>query len=196
MAAMPGRASLIMAAIPWPVRHRCRRRPPFPPPTGRPGRDAERRAPDQPAARRGDIPVGRADEHRPRATCDLISRSTGIRPAVGRLDGPIRNTSEWIDRPGRAQHHRMHLGAARVSSRSRSARRSATIARQTIVIAARRRRPARSGARRWVRAAPGQPDGSNWMFTKANGVLDLYRWLPWVSRRIAFDRQSRDPLRA
>ena len=25
--------------------------------------------------------------------------------------------------------------------------------------------------------------GSNWMFTKANGIIDLYRWLPWVSRR-------------
>ena len=32
--------------------------------------------------------------------------------------------------------------------------------------------------------------GSNWMFTKANGILDLYRWLPWVSRRIAFDRPN------
>ena len=32
--------------------------------------------------------------------------------------------------------------------------------------------------------------GSTWMFTRANGVLDLYRWLPWVSRRIAFDRPN------
>jgi hypothetical protein len=32
--------------------------------------------------------------------------------------------------------------------------------------------------------------GSNWLFTKANGVIDLYRWLPWVSRRIAFDRPN------
>ena len=32
--------------------------------------------------------------------------------------------------------------------------------------------------------------GSNWLFTKANGVMDLYRWLPWVSRRIAFDRPN------
>ena len=28
------------------------------------------------------------------------------------------------------------------------------------------------------------------MFTKANGIIDLYRWLPWVSRRIAFDRPN------
>jgi aminopeptidase N len=32
--------------------------------------------------------------------------------------------------------------------------------------------------------------GSNWLFTKANGVMDLYRWLPWVSRRIAFNRPN------
>ena len=32
--------------------------------------------------------------------------------------------------------------------------------------------------------------GSNWLFTRTNGVLDLYRWLPWVSRRIAFDRPN------
>jgi hypothetical protein len=32
--------------------------------------------------------------------------------------------------------------------------------------------------------------GSNWMFTRTNGILDLYRWLPWVSRRIAFDRPN------
>jgi hypothetical protein len=28
------------------------------------------------------------------------------------------------------------------------------------------------------------------MFTKANGIIDLYRWLPWVSRKIAFDRPN------
>jgi hypothetical protein len=32
--------------------------------------------------------------------------------------------------------------------------------------------------------------GSNWLFTRTNGVMDLYRWLPWVSRRIAFDRPN------
>jgi hypothetical protein len=32
--------------------------------------------------------------------------------------------------------------------------------------------------------------GSNWLFTKANGIIDLYRWLPWVSRTIAFDRPN------
>ena len=32
--------------------------------------------------------------------------------------------------------------------------------------------------------------GSNWLFTRANGVMDLYRWLPWVSRAVAFDRPN------
>ncbi|MFL5709203.1 MAG: hypothetical protein ACJ77Y_09500 [Chloroflexota bacterium] len=32
--------------------------------------------------------------------------------------------------------------------------------------------------------------GSNWMFTRTNGVADLYRWLPWVSRKLAFDRPN------
>ena len=25
--------------------------------------------------------------------------------------------------------------------------------------------------------------GSSWLFTKANGIVDAYRWLPWVCRR-------------
>ena len=32
--------------------------------------------------------------------------------------------------------------------------------------------------------------GSNWMFAKANGIANLYRWLPWVSRRTPFDRPN------
>jgi hypothetical protein len=32
--------------------------------------------------------------------------------------------------------------------------------------------------------------GPNWMFTRANGIVDAYRWLPWVSRRLAFDRPN------
>ncbi len=32
--------------------------------------------------------------------------------------------------------------------------------------------------------------GSDWLFARANGIADLYRWLPWVSRRIAFDRPN------
>ncbi len=32
--------------------------------------------------------------------------------------------------------------------------------------------------------------GSNWLFTRANGALQLYRWLPWISRPTAFDRPN------
>jgi hypothetical protein len=32
--------------------------------------------------------------------------------------------------------------------------------------------------------------GSNWMFTKANGIVDAYRWIPWVSRTTAFNRPN------
>jgi hypothetical protein len=32
--------------------------------------------------------------------------------------------------------------------------------------------------------------GSNWLFTRANGIIDMHRWIPWVSRRRAFDRPN------
>jgi hypothetical protein len=32
--------------------------------------------------------------------------------------------------------------------------------------------------------------GSNWMYTRANGIIDAYRWLPWVSRRLPFNRPN------
>lgn len=32
--------------------------------------------------------------------------------------------------------------------------------------------------------------GSNWLFTRANGIVDAHRWIPWVSRRVAFDRPN------
>jgi hypothetical protein len=32
--------------------------------------------------------------------------------------------------------------------------------------------------------------GSNWLFTRANGVVDAYRWLPWVSLKRVFDRPN------
>ena len=32
--------------------------------------------------------------------------------------------------------------------------------------------------------------GSDWLFGRTNGIADVYRWLPWVSRRIAFDRPN------
>jgi hypothetical protein len=32
--------------------------------------------------------------------------------------------------------------------------------------------------------------GPNWMFTRANGIVEAYRWLPWISRRLPFDRPN------
>jgi hypothetical protein len=32
--------------------------------------------------------------------------------------------------------------------------------------------------------------GSDWLFTRAGGIVAAYRWLPWVSRRVAFDRPN------
>ncbi len=33
-------------------------------------------------------------------------------------------------------------------------------------------------------------NGSSWMFTRANGIVDAYRWIPWVSRATPFDRPN------
>ena len=32
--------------------------------------------------------------------------------------------------------------------------------------------------------------GSNWMFTRVNGIVDAYRWIPWVSRATPFARPN------
>jgi|GEM_PF-1357537 hypothetical protein len=36
--------------------------------------------------------------------------------------------------------------------------------------------------------------GSDWMFTRSGGTLALYRWIPWISRAVPFDRPNQgDP---
>ena len=32
--------------------------------------------------------------------------------------------------------------------------------------------------------------GSNWLFTRANGIIDMHRWIPWISRARRFDRPN------
>ena len=32
--------------------------------------------------------------------------------------------------------------------------------------------------------------GSNWLFTRANGIVDAHRWIPWVSKPVAFTRPN------
>ena len=31
---------------------------------------------------------------------------------------------------------------------------------------------------------------SNWLFTRVNGVVNAYRWLPWISRNVPFERPN------
>ena len=69
----------------------------------------------------------------------------------------------------------------------------ATVSDQTIVVPL--GHALSNGARTVVRIRFGATlrsglGGSDWLFAKANGVMDLYRWLPWVSRKIAFDRPN------
>lgn len=35
-----------------------------------------------------------------------------------------------------------------------------------------------------------RPDGSDWLFSRIGGTLALYRWIPWVSRAVPFDRPN------
>ena len=36
----------------------------------------------------------------------------------------------------------------------------------------------------------GTTSGSSWLFTRANGILEAHRWLPWISRATPFDRPN------
>ena len=47
--------------------------------------------------------------------------------------------------------------------------------------------PVRIGYTGWFNTSTG---GSNWMFAKANGVVQGYRWIPWISKPRAFDRPN------
>jgi hypothetical protein len=69
----------------------------------------------------------------------------------------------------------------------------ATVADQTITVPLGGILPAGATATVEVRYAARlrtSLSSSNWMFTKANGIANLYRWLPWVSRPIKFDRPN------
>ena len=32
--------------------------------------------------------------------------------------------------------------------------------------------------------------GSNWLFTRTNGIADVHRWIPWISRDVPFNRPN------
>ena len=154
-------------------RHRPGRGPPDQP---RHQRDLRRRRP--PRGRRADASAARS------------------RSAPG--TGPARG----IDRL-RAQHRH---GAA--SARSTSARSPSTARRSSADASTTRRSSCRSAAcsrtarsaidRRPVRRhASARPStGSNWLFTRANGIVDMHRWIPWISRkRRVRPAQPRRPVR-
>ena len=70
---------------------------------------------------------------------------------------------------------------------------TATVSDQTIVVPLGGVLPAGATATVEVRYAArlkSSLTGSNWMFTKVNGIANLYRWLPWVSRKTRFDRPN------
>jgi hypothetical protein len=70
---------------------------------------------------------------------------------------------------------------------------TATISDQTLVVPLGGILPAGATTRIRVRfSARLRSDlaGSDWLFARSNGIADVYRWLPWVSRRIAFDRPN------
>jgi hypothetical protein len=70
---------------------------------------------------------------------------------------------------------------------------AATVTDQTIVVSLGGILPAGATTQVRVRFSArlrGDLAGSDWLFTRVNGIADVYRWLPWVSRRIAFDRPN------
>jgi hypothetical protein len=109
-------------------------------------------------------------------------------------DLSVRNTSggpiDYLQlnvapaRIGRMQLHKARVDGIPVA---------ATVTDQTLrvplggVLAEGATVPVRIGYTAWFNTATG---GSNWMFAKANGVVQGYRWIPWISRPTAFDRPN------
>jgi len=106
----------------------------------------------------------------------------------------IRNTSgASIDRL------ELNTAAARLGELSLSgvsvdgAAVKATVSDQTIVVPLGGILPAGASTSVRVRYAARlrtSTTSSSWMFAKANGIINLYRWLPWVSKRVNFYRPN------
>jgi hypothetical protein len=84
---------------------------------------------------------------------------------------------------------RMHLGTVSVDGRTVRA----TVSDQTILVPLGGVLPA--GASTLVRVRYSATlrrtlGGSDWLFAKSNGIVDLYRWIPWISLRRPFDRPN------
>jgi hypothetical protein len=86
------------------------------------------------------------------------------------------------------------LGSLRIRSASVDGRAvTPSISDQTVIVPLGGVLPAgasvqvRLRTRSWLRTSL---SGSSWMYTKANGILSAYRWLPWISRRVPFNRPN------
>jgi hypothetical protein len=86
------------------------------------------------------------------------------------------------------------LGGLRIRSATVDGRAvSARIDDQTVIVPLGGVLPAgasvhvRLRTRSWLRTSL---VGSSWMYTKANGILSAYRWLPWISRPVPFNRPN------
>ena len=83
----------------------------------------------------------------------------------------------------------IHLWTVTVDGRSVAAR----ISDQTIVVPLGGQLPA--GATATIRVPYSARlrstlVGSSWMFTRANGIASIYRWIPWISRATPFSRPN------
>jgi hypothetical protein len=84
---------------------------------------------------------------------------------------------------------RLRLGTVTVDGTARTA----TLDDQTITVGLGGVLPAGATAvirvpfRATLRSSTG---GSSWLFTRANGIADLYRWVPWISHRTPFARPN------
>jgi hypothetical protein len=70
---------------------------------------------------------------------------------------------------------------------------AATVDDQTLTVPLGGILPANSSATvalSYTATLRGDLDGSSWLFTRAGGTLALYRWIPWVSRALPFDRPN------
>ena len=85
------------------------------------------------------------------------------------------------------------LGRLRITSLTVDGAPSGRRSRTRRLRAARRHPPRRrdgDGPDRLLGNARRTTGGSDWLFTRANGVIELYRWLPWISAARPFNRPN------
>ncbi len=178
---------------------RRRARPPCRPPlrhwiraaTAAPDREpiVQRHLPHRPG-------LGRSDEPRPDRHVRRLAVAQLRQPGIQRRfddDRPERLGRRH--RSARAQHDRRPAGgdeARRGDGRGQGGEGDASATRRSSCRSAGSSGPASQSTSGFAYTATLRSSitGSNWLFTRANGIIDAYRWIPWVSRRVAFDRPN------